>query len=328
MLNDGQQPNLPFLYDAFISYRHVERDRKWAEWLIDALERFRVPQSLQKKGCPGRLRKIFRDEDEVPASADLNDQIKQALIASRYLIVVCSAFTPRSKWVEREIEMFNELGRGDQVLALLTEGEPGDSFPAAMLELRREDGVEDALAVFDYKISALGKGVQDEGRSVPFAAKWLVASSKYAAPALEIGPEGPPEGIWDFAVVRLAEPVGAQALGPDPAASAERRGRYRLNGGPYAFEQAEPILILGHPVGRPMQFSYASPSGARETTHGNRVRYKTNTGGGSSGSPVFNCDWRIVALHHAAGPRKCLATSTYRRPATIKAFPFQVSSAN
>jgi hypothetical protein len=27
------------LYDAFISYRHVDRDRKWAEWLIDALER-------------------------------------------------------------------------------------------------------------------------------------------------------------------------------------------------------------------------------------------------------------------------------------------------
>ena len=40
--------------------------------------------------------------------------------------------------VAREIEMFNELGRGDQVLALLTEGEPGDSFPNAMLVRRRE----------------------------------------------------------------------------------------------------------------------------------------------------------------------------------------------
>ena len=137
MPDDGQRPDQPLLYDAFISYRHVERDRKWAEWLIDALERFRVPQSLQDKGLPSRLRKIFRDEDEVPASADLNDQIKQALLASRYLIVVCSAFTPRSKWVQREIEIFNELGRGDNVLALLTEGEPGDSFPAPMLERRR-----------------------------------------------------------------------------------------------------------------------------------------------------------------------------------------------
>jgi hypothetical protein len=133
----GEQVDQPFLYDAFISYRHVERDRKWAAWLIDALERFRVPQALQQRGLPPRLRKIFRDEDEVPASADLNDQIRQALLASRYLIVVCSAFTPRSKWVQREIEIFNELGRGDQVLALLTEGEPGDSFPAPMLERHR-----------------------------------------------------------------------------------------------------------------------------------------------------------------------------------------------
>jgi YD repeat-containing protein len=127
-----------FIYDAFISYRHVERDRKWAEWLIDALERYRVPKALQERGVPPRLRKVFRDEDEVPASSDLNDQIKQALVASRFLIVVCSPYTPRSKWVEREIEMFNSLGRGDQVLALLTEGEPGDSFPNGMLVRERQ----------------------------------------------------------------------------------------------------------------------------------------------------------------------------------------------
>jgi hypothetical protein len=100
-----------FLYDAFISYRHVEKDRKWAEWLISALEGYRVPKSLQAKGYPARLKKVFRDEDEMPASGDLNDQIKQALRASRFLIVVCSPYTPRSKWVEREIEIFKELGR-------------------------------------------------------------------------------------------------------------------------------------------------------------------------------------------------------------------------
>jgi len=138
MGGDCGKSEASFLYDAFISYRHVDRDRKWAEWLIAALERYRVPKALQDKGLPPRLRKVFRDEDEVPASADLNDQIREALIASRFLIVICSAFTPRSKWVEREIQIFNELGRSDQVLALLTEGEPGDSFPDAMLVRYRE----------------------------------------------------------------------------------------------------------------------------------------------------------------------------------------------
>jgi hypothetical protein len=50
---------------------------------------------LQQRGFPPRLRKIFRDEDEVPASGDLNDQIKKALLATRFLTVVCSAFIPR-----------------------------------------------------------------------------------------------------------------------------------------------------------------------------------------------------------------------------------------
>ncbi len=30
-----------------------------------------------------------------------------------------------------------------------------------------------------------------------------------------------------------------------------------------------------------------------------RVRYRTNTETGSSGSPCFNSDWDLVALHHS-----------------------------
>ena len=164
-------------------------------------------------------------------------------------------------------------------------------------------GVEGAVAVFDNKVSPLGKGEQDPGRAVAFASSWLVARSVHEPASLEIGQDGPPGGNWDFAVVRLAEPIGTQAIGPDPQAKdADKRGRYLLDGGPYHFEEAESILILGHPAGRPVQFSYASPSRVRQTKNLNRVRYQTNTEGGSSGSPVFNRDWRVVALHHAAGP--------------------------
>jgi hypothetical protein len=148
-MSEGDSVRQSFVYDAFISYRHVDRDIQWAEWLVDSLEQYRIPKALQKRGLSKRLLKVFRDENEFSASADINDQVKEALAASRFLIVICSAFTPRSRWVRREIEIFNELGRGDQVLALLTEGEPHDSFPSHMLERYRQairpDGTVDTL---------------------------------------------------------------------------------------------------------------------------------------------------------------------------------------
>ena len=36
--------------------------------------------------------------------------------------------------------------------------------------------------------------------------------------------------------------------------------------------------------------------------NGTRIRYRTNTDPGSSGSPVFTMDWDIVALHHYGDP--------------------------
>jgi len=51
--------------------------------------------------------------------------------------VVCSPRTPPSRWINREVERFRELGRGDRILSLLIEGEPRDAFPAALVEIRR-----------------------------------------------------------------------------------------------------------------------------------------------------------------------------------------------
>jgi len=81
------------VYDAFISYRHVEPDRTWASWLLNALETYRPPEHGGQRRRFTPLR-VFRDEAELATSSDLAREVRKALEASQFLIVVCSRATP------------------------------------------------------------------------------------------------------------------------------------------------------------------------------------------------------------------------------------------
>ena len=84
----------PYRYWAFISYS--SKDKAWGRWLHRAIETYGIPAQLVSHPTPAghpapkRFQPLFRDRDELPASADLGTQIEEALRASRYLIVVCS----------------------------------------------------------------------------------------------------------------------------------------------------------------------------------------------------------------------------------------------
>lgn len=150
-------------------------------------------------------------------------------------------------------------------------------------------------------------GPQAGGRKLGLAdTNWMVCQSTHRSKAEELGADGPASGAWDYALLRLREDVGGQPLGPTPNGPGQgTRGWYQLEPENYTFELEEPLLIVGHPKGLEVtQLSLASPSRARLTKSGTRVRYLTNTEAGSSGSPVFNKKWRVVALHHGAGPTK------------------------
>src|SRR4051812_1981921 len=121
-------------YWAFLSYSHT--DKKWGDWLHKALETYRVPRRLIGKDSrdgeiPKRLIPIFRDREELPVSADLGSNINEALLESRYLIVICSPRSAQSRWVGEEIRTFKRLGREDRVLALIVDGEPNASDGSA-----------------------------------------------------------------------------------------------------------------------------------------------------------------------------------------------------
>ncbi len=117
-------------YRGFMSYSH--RDRRVADRLHRKLEGYRTPKRLvgtpgRDGPVPSRVSPIFRDREELPTSADLGEMIREALAGSRYLIVVCSPRSARSRWVNEEVLTFKRLGGDDRVLAIIVDGEPNAS---------------------------------------------------------------------------------------------------------------------------------------------------------------------------------------------------------
>ena len=88
-------------YWAFISYS--SKDRKWGQWLHRRLESYPIPAEFQGTelfdgAVLGKnLRPIFRDRDELSGSANLGPAIEKSLQQSRFLIVLCSRNSAKSK---------------------------------------------------------------------------------------------------------------------------------------------------------------------------------------------------------------------------------------
>jgi MTH538 TIR-like domain (DUF1863) len=132
-------------YWAFISYSR--RDERWARSLHRQLEAYRIPREVRpipaaEIPSTRRLRPVFRDDDELAASADLGGRLHEALDRSRFLIVLASPAAAASTWVNAEAQHFVDAGRADDVLVLVVDGEPGgapgrEALPAA---LKRPEG--------------------------------------------------------------------------------------------------------------------------------------------------------------------------------------------
>lgn len=134
---EGARECEDYAYEAFISYRHLPLDAQVAMRLQRSLEGFRIPKQQREATGKERLGKCFRDEDELPTSTSLSDQIEDALKRARYLVVVCSPQTRESRWVQREVELFASYHGRDRILVALAEGEPSESFPELLLSRAR-----------------------------------------------------------------------------------------------------------------------------------------------------------------------------------------------
>lgn len=168
-------------YQAFISYRHADnkqQGRQWATWLHQAIETYQIPSELvgtkNEIGeiIPERIFPIFRDEDELPAHADLGNSITKALDQSKLLIVLCSPQAVQSTYVADEISYFKSLGHSDRIIASLIEGEPNASWDQSKQALGFRESDECFPVPLQFEYDQYGKATNK--RAEPIAADFRV----------------------------------------------------------------------------------------------------------------------------------------------------------
>lgn len=155
---------------------------------------------------------------------------------------------------------------------------------------------------FDYK--ELADGTILSGNIVKLSEQnWLVDYSNYSELDLTdtLNPL-PEENELDYALLSLQDGIGDKPIGNNPEPNAAKRGWIDLSDIDYPFETDSGIIIVQHPEGEPLKLTIDTQSLILVNDNKTRVRYRTNTEKGSSGSPCFNMNLDIVALHHSGDP--------------------------
>ena len=151
----------PLEYRAFISYRHLSPDQEIAKKLHTLIETYGIPVSLRRSLGITKMGRVFRDQEELPLSSDLGDDIHQALDHSEWLICICSPRYPESTWCLEEVRYFQSIWKGDHILTILAEGEPETAFPEA-LRFKEIDGrtVEAEPLAADVRAATLAESLK------------------------------------------------------------------------------------------------------------------------------------------------------------------------
>jgi len=162
---------------------------------------------------------------------------------------------------------------------------------------------QDVKCRFDYRQAIDGTTLDRKKKTEVGldAAQWLVdrlPASQYdwnpslgSASAAEL----------DYALLRLAEKIGDLPVGGDTVDSkVQPRGWIDIKAMPPPLVAGNQVFLLQHPKGDPLQLAIGTVK--EFNANGTRLRYDANSKDGSSGSPCFNIDLELVALHHAHDP--------------------------
>lgn len=183
---------------------------------------------------------------------------------------------------------------------------------------------------FDYLVDSDGVTV-NAGTEYALADQWLVDASKPSAQDRIAEPfEDPKVDELDYAILRLRSRAGDDPVGgPTAESDVPRRGWIDPSVGAYSYAPETALYIVQHPDGKPMQVALDSNGMLGRNDNGTRVRYTTTTEPGSSGSPCFDPNWGLIALHHSGDPRyPALGSGRYNQGIPIAAIQSLLTSRN
>jgi hypothetical protein len=167
-----------------------------------------------------------------------------------------------------------------------------------VFEIAKSAGKVDRLGCrFDYEL--LPDGKVKAGQLLMLAGADCIDSSPCSAAEKTTNPDDPlpsPQEL-DYALLRLSSRAGDEQVGGGV------RGWITLPKAVIPLPPDAPVLILQHPEGSPIKLAIDTQAAIGLNGNGTRLRYRTNTDRGSSGSPAFTMDWNIVALHHYGDPK-------------------------
>ena len=97
------------------------------------IEKFNIPKHLRTVSNDENsindkhIFRVFRDREEL-STKDLSTMIEEAIANSKNLIVICSKRTSLSPWCRKEVQLFKKIHGVNNIIPVLIEGEPDDSF--------------------------------------------------------------------------------------------------------------------------------------------------------------------------------------------------------
>jgi uncharacterized coiled-coil DUF342 family protein len=224
-----------FNYWAFLSYSQQDNCGQrpeapgadhlcWGDWLHETLKTFSVPAEfagqINARGeiIPERMDAIYQDREEQSGNASLGEDTRKALEQSKYLVVIASPRSARSRHVNEAVRYFKQLGRGSRILPIVIAGEPNASDG-------RQPGASPEDECF---VPAMRHPVQPDGTldSSRHAGRYIFADARHGVGKREILASDLPDAESELEKARIRLIAGLIGVGYNGLLQREQARRF------------------------------------------------------------------------------------------------------